>query len=355
MGLGKCYYEMANYKLCSRHFISALMTYQVLCNVEMEIKACRGLENTYIKTGDVDKQKLYCDRAETLEAEVHTAKRVSNGMFRLQSMRVKLEGTGPMPMDVVDIERVPARVPRIRNIILQLKEDVEDMIMETKMKEQALSLKKRKCDMIKTELKRADGMETSSGTTKLITGGSQTFDIPTLKKRLSKAYKDSYKDYEESNKNYKNLKIRISNTRDDINEYNMQLDTEKGQLMAKAAGNRKLRCVALNKSNTKTNDVMGENSGGVPYFVGSYDNNFVVFGLLFGDCVQVCDQGWLFFVLLWSFMVDIYCLLSLNSVFTNYKLFLFFSSYFFFLLLFFFSSCFFSSFFFFLPFFSSTN
>jgi WD40 repeat protein len=290
MGLGKCYFEMANYKLCSRHYISALMTYQVLCNVEMEISACRGLENTYIKTGDVDKQKLYRTRAETLEAEVHTTKRVSSGMSRLQTLRTKLEGTGPMPTEIVNIERVPARVPRLRNAIEQLEEDIEDMIMEAKMKEQALSIKQRKRDMVKAELKTAGRMEVAEATTTLITGGSQTFDVPTLKKRLAKALKEFEKDADDSSKALNSLVVRTSNARDDISEYQEQLNTEKGQLMAKAAGNRKLRCVGLNKSNTKTNDVMGENSGGVPYFVGSYDNNFVVFGLLFGDCVKVCDQ-----------------------------------------------------------------
>ena len=48
-----------------------------------------------------------------------------------------------------------------------------------------------------------------------------------------------------------------------------------------AVASKQLRCVAMNRGNMKTNDVMGEASGGVPYFVGCYDNHFCVFNLLF--------------------------------------------------------------------------
>lgn len=256
----------------------------------MEIAACRGLEETYIKTGDVDKQRLYCERAVSLENEVHTEKRVASGHERLQRMRVKLEGTGPMPTEEVMIERVPSRVPRIRNLISQLEEDAEDMVAEIEMKGQALGLKERRRDMVKQELKTTEGMNVTSASTKLISGSTQTFDLPTLKKRLGKALKDYETDVEESVKIQNALKIRKSNALDDIEEYKEQLVTETGQLMAKAAGRRSLRCVSLNRSNTKTNDVLGENSGGVPYFCGSYDNNFAVFNLLFGSCVGVLDQ-----------------------------------------------------------------
>ena len=290
MGLGKTYFEMADYRMCSRFFISALMTYQLLCNVEMEIAACRGLEETYIKTGDVDKQKLYRDRAVSLENEVHTEKRVASGHSRLQTLRVKLEGTGPMPTEEVMIERVPSRVPRIRNLILKILEDVEDMKTEIEMKKQALGLKERRRDQVKRELKTTEGSLLTSGSTRLITGGTQTFDITTLKKRLGKALKEYQLDVETSEKAHNKLIIAKSNALDDVEEYKEQLVTETGKLMSKAAGKRALRCISLNRSNTKTNDVLGENSGGVPYFCGSYDNHFAVFNLLFGSCVAVLDQ-----------------------------------------------------------------
>ena len=48
MGLGKAYFELANYKLCARHYVNGLMTYQILCDIENEISACRGLEEVYV-------------------------------------------------------------------------------------------------------------------------------------------------------------------------------------------------------------------------------------------------------------------------------------------------------------------
>jgi hypothetical protein len=221
---------------------------------------------------------------------VHTKKRVNSGFERLKTLRTKLEGTGPMPTEEVEIERVPSSVPRIRNQIESNIELIEDMEMETKMKQQALSIKEKRRDMLKKELKTISGVEVGEASTNLITGGTQTFDVPTLKKRLNKALKEYEQDVLDSTKEYKGLKMRVSNTKDDNVEFAEQLTTEQGQLMSKAAAGKQLRCIRLNKSNTKTNDVMGENSGGVPYFVASCGNDFIVFDLLFGTCIALLDQ-----------------------------------------------------------------
>ena len=65
-----------------------------------------------------------------------------------------------------------------------------------------------------------------------------------------------------------------------------EITADQGELVRRVNEKKRFRCFAFNDANMETNDVLGGNSGGVPFLCAASESYVLVFDLLFGKCVD---------------------------------------------------------------------
>ena len=290
MGNGKSFHELGKYKVGNDHYMKALTIWMKLNDKSQEIETCKGLVYGYDKVGDVDKAEIYEKRYKSLEWRNVSVCRIEQGKYKLSTMRNTLLGAATMPVDTIRLERVSANVPKMRKKI----EEQEILIFETKVqadiKKAQLSGSKRMHERVKNELTRVRKLELDEVDCTLITGSNQRYEKGELLERLKIAEDETYKKRQDEEKEYHRLSILMSNYEDDNQYLHEEINADTGELVQRVSSKKRLRCFALNEANPQTNDVLGGNSGGKPYFLASSDSMVLVFDLLFAKCIAVLND-----------------------------------------------------------------
>jgi WD40 repeat protein len=162
--------------------------------------------------------------------------------------------------------------------------------VEQEVKKAQCTGSKRFYARIEKELKRVQKLEIDEVDSTLITGTNQRYDRMELIDRLKIAEQEAYTKKEEEQKVVHRLGIQASNAEDDISYMQEEITADQGELVRRVNENKRFRCFALNDANMETNDVLGGNSGGVPYFCAACESYVLVFDLLFGKCIGVLND-----------------------------------------------------------------
>ena len=195
-----------------------------------------------------------------------------------------------MPCDVLRLERVSSNVPKMRKKIEEQNDLIFKLKVEMEVKKAQASGSKRFHERIAKELKRVQKLEIDEVDSTLITGTNQRYARMELIDRLQIAEQEAYNRKEEENKAAHSLGIRASNAEDDISYMHEEITADQGELVRRVHEKKRLRCIALNDANMETNDVLGGNSGGVPYFCAACESYVLVFDVLFATCVAVLND-----------------------------------------------------------------
>ena len=290
MGSAKAFHELGKYKFGNDFYMKALTIWMKLSDVENEILACKGLVQGYDKVGDTNKAQIYEKRYKSIEWNNVSTLRIDHGKYKLQNMRKSLLGAATMPCDVLRLERVSSNVPKMRKKIEEQNDIIFKLKVEMEVKKAQASGSKRFHERIAKELKRVQKLEIDEVDSTLITGTNQRYARMELIDRLQIAEQEAYNKKEEENKAAHSLGIRASNAEDDISYMHEEITADQGELVRRVHEKKRLRCIALNDANMETNDVLGGNSGGVPYFCAACESYVLVFDVLFATCVAVLND-----------------------------------------------------------------
>jgi WD40 repeat protein/tetratricopeptide (TPR) repeat protein len=247
----------------------------------------RASERSFAAMNNVEGRDHYKHLADEIEFQTsNSVKRVGVAMAEL---RRRLVGATASSTDPIPIERVSAPVPRIRNEIREKKARIAKLSKKKKLNDHHIEENVRRLQELVEQEERAHESEAPYIDANSVHGSIQRFKLFEFRDFVKVAQEKVRVLLKEKRKTSNKLRIRISNTNDDLNEIYERLDTENGGLMKRVLGNdgtsSPLRFVCFNPSNTRGNDVLGECTGGINRFVAASGKRWFAFDMN-GTCYR---------------------------------------------------------------------
>jgi len=233
---------------------------------------------------------------------------LAGAVQRLRELETELVGMGVGDSAVVKLEVCGPAVPVVRQQLRFLQGRVDalraEMVAAGKVEARAAA----RVALLTSELERAEAYvppppdEGVIGTlnpeppkleSSAITGAAQTYEVASLKEMLRREIKTADAQLAKAEQVTYDQRAKLGNFDDEINTLEQYAEAESHGLAKVAYGRRQLRCVALNASNWRTNNVLGGATGGIPKLAAALDSQCFVYSTEDGEAVNsfVGDSG----------------------------------------------------------------
>lgn len=217
------------------------------------------------------------------EIEKRLSSLLSSAIARLKNLETELVGMGVGDSEVIQLEICGPAVPAVRQQLRFLSfqcTTMQDTITALKKMERHWDVRLR---TLKEEMIRAEKCETLLFTSRVISGGLHEYEILEAKNLIQKEEVEAVRNQHKFEEEVRSKEIELRNLQSERVELIQYAEAESHGLAKLAYGRRNLRCVALNVSNRRTNNIQGMASGGIPLLAAAIDAQVFVYSTIDGE------------------------------------------------------------------------
>jgi WD40 repeat protein/tetratricopeptide (TPR) repeat protein len=280
-GRGRCLHERSDFADALLSFEKAEDLYEERNDLPSRARVFR----LQAKTLTLLRQHKHADdlivKAEEIERRLSSL--LSSAIARLKNLETELVGMGVGDSEVIQLEICGPAVPAVRQQLRFLS------FQCTNMRDSISALKKMerywdtRIKTLKEELNRADKCEGLVFTSRVISGGLHEYEILEAKNLIQKGEVEAVRNFHKFEEEVRSKETELRNLESERVELIQYAEAESHGLAKLAYGRRNLRCVALNVSNRRTNNIQGLASGGYPSLAAAIDAQVFVYSTVDGE------------------------------------------------------------------------
>ncbi|OQR88499.1 hypothetical protein THRCLA_10282, partial [Thraustotheca clavata] len=290
-GLADCHITQREFKTAMQLYMKACSMAEDAADIPTQIASHHGVAQCYLAWEDTIHAAEATTCADALEHVLDH--KVENIQEALDRLKAKLITVSAKEASEIKLERVGAIVPRLRLERIQCKisilEEEKVLFALTTLVDNKKALLKEGQD----DLKRSEASDATFVDSAVFLGVSTRYAIEDFTKKL-RVFIDRLQIVKAAIENEtKNVRTQITNFHDRIQECEVELVAETGDLMRRVRGKEAFRCFRFNAVNHLYKDVLGRASGGVQTCVATVGCNVLVYDLDTGVCMgqAVGDVG----------------------------------------------------------------
>lgn len=266
LGMGNSYFGRGDYNQAQDLFLKALTFSSMLpehnelyCQIYLSLEQCYQKMNMNVHAQE--------SRGKYEQIIHHTKDKISSGLNKVTKLKQRLINITANVGKVIRVENVTPRFIQLKAEHKQAENEIVVTTSQLSKQTDELGKSKRLLESIEHELQ--ETLHSTKGKKKsaLIHENVQEFETGELIIRLKEKLKYVKEVVDEHEKEKSQIMTKIKNLDDELLSIKSDMKVENGPLMQRILKNRRIRCIGLNTSNTKANDVTGASSFGVEYFV----------------------------------------------------------------------------------------
>ena len=280
-GRGRCLHERSDLADALLSFEKAEDLYEERNDLPSRARVFR----LQAKTLTLLRQHKHADdlikKAEEIENRLSSL--LSSAIARLKNLETELVGMGVGDSEVIQLEICGPAVPAVRQQLRFLSfqcTTMRDTITALKKMERHWDVRIR---TLREEMVRAEKCETLLFTSRVISGGLHEYEILEAKHIIEKEQVEAVRNQHKFEEEVRNKETELRNLESERVELIQYAEAESHGLAKLAYGRRNLRCVALNVSNRRTNNIQGLASGGIPSLAAAIDSQVFVYSTIDGE------------------------------------------------------------------------
>ena len=274
-GIGYCYVGRCEYSNAIHYFSEATNFCSTHEGKHYYLKVCLGLKQCEENLKLNDNAKKRMQEYESITNEIQN--KITCGIAKVTKLNERLVNITADIGKIITLENVTARFVEIKRNKESIQNKISSTEIELSICQNDQNKTRKMIDIINKELNNALDSKEEKMMSALVHQNMQKLETGELIIRLQEKAEVFETLFHEKKMKVSQLKANIQNYHTDIRDLEEEMEVENGPLMQRVLSKgRFIRCVGLNTSNSRENDVIGELDSGRQYVVSSDGSDIFV-------------------------------------------------------------------------------